>query len=284
MNIMVTGAKGYIGAHVVSYLVNKGHRVLASDIDYVSQHPLITAIETPIFGCGDDIYEVSGEPDVLIHLAYRNGFKHNHESHLEDLYRHYGFVTKMIEGGLKSVTVMGSMHEIGYIHGEINENTETHPGSLYGIAKNALREALFCYLSGKKDVSFKWTRGYYITGDDERASSIFFKIKMWEKDGKETFPFTSGKNKYDFIDVDELAAQISETAIQTEINGIIECCSGNPVSLADKVEQFISDNGFKIRPEYGAFPDREYDSPAVWGSTEKIVKIMQNAKNAEEIR
>lgn len=281
---MVTGAKGYIGAHVVSYLVNKGHRVLASDIDYVSQHPLITAIETPIFDCGDDIYEVLGEPDVLIHLAYRNGFKHNHESHLEDLCRHYGFVTKMIEGGLKSVTVMGSMHEIGYIHGEINENTETHPGSLYGIAKNTLREALFCYLSGKKDVSFKWTRGYYITGDDERASSIFSKIKMWEKEGKETFPFTSGKNKYDFIDVDELAAQISEAAIQTEINGIIECCSGNPVSLADKVEQFISDNGFKIRPEYGAFPDREYDSPAVWGSTQKIGIIMQNAKVTEEAK
>ena len=35
-------------------------------------------------------------------------------------------------------------------------------------------------------------------------------------------------------------------------------------------------DGFKIRPEYGAFPDRPYDSPGVWGDAEKIKKIMKN--------
>ena len=31
------------------------------------------------------------------------------------------------------------------------------------------------------------------------------KIAQAELDGKTTFPFTSGQNKYDFIDLDELA-------------------------------------------------------------------------------
>lgn len=46
------------------------------------------------------------------------------------------------------------------------------------------------------------------------------------------------------------------------------------MALADKVEEFITEHGFKIRPEFGAFPDRPYDSPGVWGDAEKITKIM----------
>lgn len=30
---------------------------------------------------------------------------------------------------------MGSMHEVGYWEGAIDENTPTHPSSYYGIAK-----------------------------------------------------------------------------------------------------------------------------------------------------
>ena len=44
--------------------------------------------------------------------------------------------------------------------------------------------------------------------------------------------------------------------------------------MADKVEEFITEHGLKIRPEFGAFPDRPYDSPAVWGDATKINKIM----------
>lgn len=53
-----------------------------------------------------------------------------------------------------------------------------------------------------------WLRAYYITGDEAHGSSIFAKIAQAELDGKTTFPFTSGQNKYDFIDLDELATMI----------------------------------------------------------------------------
>ena len=43
--------------------------------------------------------------------------------------------------------------------------------------------------------------------------------------------------------------RIAKAATQDEIHGIINCCTGNPVSLADKVEEFIKEHGFKIRPE-----------------------------------
>lgn len=124
----------------------------------------------------------------------------------------------------------------------------------------------------------QWTRGYYILGDDLKNSSVFTKITKLEQEGQAKFPFNSGKNKYDFITVEGLAEQIAAVASQEEVTGVINCCTGKPVALADKVEEFIEEHHFKIRPEYGAFPDRPYDSPGVWGDPEKIQKIMKNQK------
>ena len=44
--------------------------------------------------------------------------------------------------------------------------------------------------------------------------------------------------------MDELSRQIAKAATQDEIHGIINCCTGNPVSLADKVEEFIKETWY----------------------------------------
>jgi dTDP-6-deoxy-L-talose 4-dehydrogenase (NAD+) len=126
-----------------------------------------------------------------------------------------------------------------------------------------------------KDVSLKWLRAYYITGDDKCNNSIFAKILQMAEEGKKTFPFTDGKNKYDFIDVDELAKQISLASIQAKVSGIINVCSGEPISLKDKVELFIKEKGIDIQPEYGVYPSRKYDSPIIYGNPNLIKLILK---------
>ena len=76
------------------------------------------------------------------------------------------------------------------------------------------------------------------------------------------------------FDVDELADQIACAVSQNEVLGIINCCTGRPVSLAEKAERFIAERGLNIRLAYGAYPDRPYDSPVVYGDPAKIRKIM----------
>lgn len=49
-----------------------------------------------------------------------------------------------------------------------------------------------------------------------------------------------------------------------------------PISLAERVEQFIQEHGLKIKLEYGAFPDRPYDSPCIYGNPSKINQILNN--------
>lgn len=274
MKVLITGAAGYIGKHVVKAFLNAGHEVYVSDFAFKGIDDRAIRVYDDIFSGTKNIYEQLGKPDVLIHLAWRDGFIHNSSAHMQDLSKHVIFLNNMIDGGLKYLTVMGSMHEVGYWEGAIDENTPCNPMSMYGIAKNALRQQLMLY-SKDKDVALHWLRAYYIYGDDARGSSIFAKLYQAEEDGKTTFPFTTGKNLYDFIHVDELAEQIMHASIQDEYTGIINVCTGEPVSLADKIEAYIKEHNMNITLDYGAFPDRPYDSPGEWGDATIIKKIME---------
>lgn len=278
MKVLVTGANGYIGRHVVKSLLEEGHEVIACDIKLDDVDPRAKRIENNIFEpIEGNVYEKLGIPDVCLHMAWRNGFVHNAPSQMGDLSSHYLFLTSIIDGGLKRLAVMGSMHEVGYWEGAIDENTPCHPLSMYGIAKDALRRSIMLYCK-QKEVALQWLRGYYILGDDRRNSSIFSKLLEADERGDKLFPFTSGKNKYDFIEVDKLAYLITKTIVQDKVNGIVNCCTGKPVSLAERVEQFIRDHHLNIKLDYGKFPDRPYDSPCVYGDPTKINEILNDAK------
>ena len=273
--ILVTGAGGYIGRHVVQKLCDMGMRVIAADLRTDGIDPRAQIADCDIFSGAADIFERLGSPDICLHMAWKDGFVHNSPAHMECLSAHFTFIRNMLDGGLSHLAVMGTMHEVGYHEGVIDENTPCSPISQYGIAKNALRQSVFL-LAKDKPVCLQWLRAYYIYGDDKRNNSIFSKIVLAEEAGQAEFPFTTGKNLYDFISVEELAEQIAACVAQTEVSGIINCCTGKPVSLSEKVEGFIKENGFKIKLKYGAFPDRPYDSPGVWGDAGKITEIMKN--------
>ncbi|MDT0126582.1 NAD(P)-dependent oxidoreductase [Paenibacillus sp. RRE4] len=273
--VLVTGAGGYIGSFVVRELLDLGLNVKAIDRNVSSIDSRAQQIDYNIFDGKSSVFQDLGKPDVLIHLAWRDGFVHNSPAHLENLNAHFNFLKSMVDGGLKHLLVMGTMHEVGYHEGEIDEETPTNPYSMYGVSKNALRQSLEIYLRDK-DTVFQWLRAFYIFGDDVRSKSIFSKLIQANKEGKKSFPFNSGRNKYDFILVEKLAKQIALTSLQTEVRGIINCCSGEPVALGDVVEKFIQDNNLKIELNYGVYPDRPYDSPAIWGNNEKIKAIVEN--------
>lgn len=274
MKILVTGANGYLGQGIVRQLLDDGNIVIAADFQLNNVDSRAEKKECDLFSLTNP-YLYFDKPDVLLHLAWRNGFVHNAISHIEDLQSHYKFLKEMVDSGIKQVAVMGTMHEVGFFEGSINENTPTHPQSLYGVAKDALRNTLFIMTKDKGTI-VQWLRGYYIVGNSKFGSSIFSKITAAESEGKTSFPFTSGQNQWDFIDYDEFCKQVAATVEQTEINGIINICSGRPEKLADRVERFIRDNNYHIKLAYGTFPDRPYDSKAVWGDDSKIQKILKN--------
>lgn len=278
--IVVTGADGYIGTHVIAELVRQKERfditaaVLDADhcerisgvnyvsFDFVTDHSR------------EDLYDVLGRPEICLHLAWRDGFVHNSTRHVEDFSFHFGFLKNLADHGTKQFAVAGSFREYGNVNGMVDINSFAYPDNMYMLSKVMLKRALELYFAGK-DICLQWFRPFTVYGDEEKNHSILSKILMWEKEGKETFPFTDGTEQYDYIEIHELARQIAAIVSQNEIDGVIDCCSGVPTRLGDMVEKFISDNHLRIRPEYGAFPSRSYDSKIVYGDVRKINRIME---------
>ena len=174
MKILVTGANGYLGQGIVKQLLNDGQEVIAADFTANNIDSRAKVKECDLFSVTNP-YEYFGEPDVLLHLAWRNGFVHNALSHIEDLPYHYKFLKAFFDAGVSQVAVLGTMHEVGFFEGSINENTPTNPQSLYGIAKDALRNAVKVMANGTNTV-VQWVRGYYIVGNSQFGCSIFSKI------------------------------------------------------------------------------------------------------------
>ena len=272
MNILVTGANGYLGQGIVSSILDRGHDVIAVDFNVDRVDSRAEKKNCNLFEI-EDPYNFFGQPDVLLHLAWRDGFVHYSDAHIDDLPKHYSFIKSFAESGCKHISVMGSMHEIGFFEGSVNETTPCHPTTQYGIGKNALRD-LTKMVCAQNNVVYQWLRGFYIVGNSKCGSSIFSKITLAAEEGKKEFPFTLGQNQYDFIDYPDFCSQVSAAVCQNREQGIINICSGRPEKLADRVERFIKENHYDIKLQYGMFPDRPYDSKAIWGDSTKIEKIM----------
>ena len=274
MKILVTGANGFMGHGIIKWLSDSGNEIIASDFtDFTYDYKNVKSKSGNLFDI-DNPYEYFENPDIVLHLAWRDGFKHGSENHILDLPKHYEFLKKMVNSKVSKLVVLGSMHEVGFHEGSINEDTACNPLSLYGIAKNALRE-MTQLLVKNTETKLQWVRGFYIVDNTVKGCSIFSKLMQAAADEKKVFPFTSGINQFDFLDFDDFCKQVSAITLNDTQFGIINACSGKPETLASRVERFIKENNLDISLEYGAFPDRPYDSLAIWGNNEKIKKIME---------
>lgn len=277
MRILVTGANGFLGQGIVNELLSNGHDVVASVISEGRIDQRVEVVKKDLFSV-ENLTDVFGSLDCVFHLAWKDGFIHNSDEHINNLPLHCAFVRRCIEAGFDRVVVMGSMHEIGYHEGAVSSNTPCFPLSNYGIAKNALRDYSI-NVARSSDTAMQWLRGYYIVDNSTTGASIFSKIARAAQNGSRLFPFTSGKTLYDFLDYEEFSRLAASFADSKPISGIYNLGSGHPESLAQRVERFISDNGFDVELNYGAFPDRPYDSPGIWADMTETQSVLRTVSN-----
>ncbi|MBK7228197.1 MAG: NAD-dependent epimerase/dehydratase family protein [Ignavibacteriales bacterium] len=279
MKILVTGATGFIGNYVVNKLLKSNHDIIATGISDPINERNNWAGKVNFIKCDlnskIDFYNYFQKPDSVIHLAWEGLPNYKELFHIEkNLPNNEYFLNNFIKSGLKNLTVSGTCLEYGMLTGCLEESMNVEPHIPYSIAKDTLRKYLV-ELESQFDFNFKWLRLFYIYGTGQNENSIFSQLDRAIKNKDKVFNMSAGEQLRDYLPVEKVAEIIVKTSMQMEITGIINCCSGKPVSIKKMVEDYLTKNNYSINLNLGHYPYNDYEPLEFWGCTEKLKKIVE---------
>lgn len=277
MKIAVTGASGFVGRYVLAELSKYTNSIVAVTRDASHLRDFentISIVEMDIGHPTPDCFVKLGCPDVLIHLAWEGLPNYKSLHHFEtELPKQYQFLKSMVESGLSSTLVTGTCFEYGMQSGELFENVILQPSNPYGFAKNALRLQLQ-YLQANRPFNLTWTRLFYMYGEGQAAASLYSQLKETVVRGDKVFNMSGGDQLRDYLPVSEVACRIVRLAMAQSNIGVVNVCSGKPISVRRLVEQWLNENNWDIQLNLGYYPYPDYEPMAFWGSKKKYAECV----------
>ena len=284
--ILVTGATGFIGMYVVEELLRRGCQVIAS-----SAHP-DKAAAAPWFGKvpyipfdlqnadpaipadpGTDYHAYFGKPDSLIHLAWEGLPNYKAAFHLESNYpRHAAFLKNLVAHGLEDITVVGTCFEYGMQEGCLSEDMPSWPANPYALAKDALRRYLQD-LQKEMPFTLRWARLFYMFGKGQNPNSLLSQLDRALDAGEKVFNMSGGEQVRDYLPIKKVAEYLVCIALQKKVTGIINCCSGQPVTVKALVEEHLRFRNSSISLNLGYYPYPDYEPMRFWGDDTKLRSV-----------
>lgn len=270
MTIFVTGASGFVGRHVVSALLARGHAVTAVARDEARLEAMpwagqVTCLPCDLHGDISGLLAAAESMEGLIHLAWPGLPNYNGSFHLtQNLPADIRFLSGMVKAGLKRLVVAGTCLEYGIQFGPLHEAQETKPGTPYGLAKDALRKTLQ-QLQREFSYDLKWMRLFYMYGEGQNPRSLLAQLDQAIESGAPSFNMSAGDQLRDYLPVSEIAQRFVRALEAPEVQGVVNCCSGKPTAVIDLVQSHCAARGSTIALNRGHYPYPDYEAMAFWG-------------------
>ncbi|MCH6268414.1 NAD-dependent epimerase/dehydratase family protein [Neobacillus citreus] len=271
--ILVTGANGWIGSHVIKKLIEKDFEVHAVSRKFVN---------TPMKKCKWH------RADLLILKETRNLIENIKPTHLlhfaweatpGEYWRslnNYLWVQASIEllynfakyGGKRAVFA-GTCAEYDWSYGYLSENiTPCSNKPPYASAKNAL-QSLVRSFSESVGLSSAWGRIFFLYGPKEHRSRLVPTVINSLINNKQAL-CTHGEQYRDFLHVED-ASEAFVSLLESDAQGPVNIASGHSIQVKEMISRIADKLGKSELVKLGAipFPDTE---PLFIGANTKLLK------------
>ncbi len=276
----MTGGTGFVGQQVIDCLLQRPVEIIAT---YRSERPARHGA-SPVEWVPLDLSDLSadpwgrlGAPDVLIHLAWGGLTNFRSAAHVtEELPLHQGFLSRMIDRGLRHLCVTGTCLEYGKKEGALSEENETVPHLPYAEAKDRLRRWIE-HRQRSHDFTLCWMRLFYVWGEGQPQNTLYAQFKQAVSEGKAVFDMSGGEQQRDYLEISDAAGRITSLALRRENIGCVNLCSGKPVKVRALVEGWRREAGSDIHLNLGHYSYPDYEAMSFWGDSAKLDGLLASA-------
>lgn len=269
--VLVTGASGFIGYHCLAPLVAKGYDVIAV-YSFSAPEPVngVTWVKADLL----DPKAVSGlmariAPASLLHAAWyvEPGKLISSPLNLDWCAATLKLVRDFREAGGQRCVVVGSGYEYDWAKGICREDdTPLVPDTLYGAAKNGLREILRGYALAS-GLSVGWGRIFFVYGPRENPRRLVSSVALSLLKGEEALS-SHGEQLRDYMHVADVGAGLA-ALLDSDAQGDFNIASGEAVTIRSIIEHLGVASGRAHLLRIGALPARANDVPLVVADVEK---------------
>lgn len=279
--MLITGATGFIGRYVIETARRNGFAVIASSAnpEHARQQSWFGTVEYIPFDLGQwdpalDWFRLLGSPHRMVHLAWEGLPNYKNAFHLEvNLPRHTAFLHNLVSHGLRHLTVAGTCMEYGMQEGCLTETQPVQPTNPYAQAKDELRRRLEQWQM-QYPLTLCWARLFYLYGQGQNPNSLFSQLDRALSNHEPAFNMSWGEQIRDYLPVETAADYLFRIACQDRVSGIINCCSGMPVTVRKMVDDYLERRGQTIPLNLGYYPYPDYEPFRFWGDVSKLKTIL----------
>lgn len=282
MRILVTGGAGFIGSHLVDYLIFEGHDVWVIDDLSGGFRENVNPQAHFVYNSINNakvVDSLMGEMDIVFHLAAyaAEGLSHfiKHFNYENNLIGSINLINAAINNNVKRFVFTSSMAVYGTNQTPFSEDMIPNPEDSYGISKYAVEQELKI---SKEMFGLDYTiiRPHNVYGPRQNIGDpyrnvigIFMNRIMQSKSPR---IYGDGKQTRAFSYIDDIIPCLAKSAFQENTKGeIINLGAAEPVTINKLAEIVLGAMDSKLKPIH---TPKRYEVKHAYCTTEKSEKFL----------